>query len=824
MITSINKILIEWAYRIRDGKPNPKSMSHQIILEGILQEYGWSIEARGELIGNLMEKAGKVYLKGKSAPSGAEVQTGPRGGKYYMGNPETGEPEKPSTKKPKKPNPTKTQQAEIDRRTKLGTNKDQIDKKLNDAETPQEEGEVLDEIVEKEHQAILDGNYGPGGGAASYGEMNYSEATNGFANGEPTPLGVEPAIPIPNPNHQKTFGKKTKNAKKKREAYAQELGIVPYNDKDEKQQKMVVNELARRETWVDEQVKKHNGSVVQKSKFKKGKKKESEDEKSQKEWLRVGYDGGRSTMEDLQNDPDYGGLSDNLKDPKPKSMIMSKANQEMVKGLLEKKLKACGDLDKDGQERPDRKECEKHYNGQIENFEHGLEDHDTGTVYYDKNGDVRFLNTSNKKSKSMKDPHNNSTAEARIPDVVGTMGEIAASGDYEGMSTEESTKAADTINRAQEKATNISVGAAKNVMQGNDKNGKLSKKPIKTTQGDSSGKGADSGGLGVVAKRLPAQAAYQKEPGYFNSAKKHKKTQAKLEELYPDTTEEDKWSDEQALVAIMEINKSGNGSWDPHGKFINKMGQMYNQVNGRFNELSPPKTEEQAYEQISKESEIEDGVGNMVPVYTPDELKEIKENDNLIEAGELNKNYKTAMDRAHGVVVRSTQSADKKYWEENGVNGKARVNEITGKPENGPHVRGYVKSWLKGMHWDKYIDNLDGKKNIQMGGINCKPEDFRKCLAKEAGIDEEPDPKPNKEWRRALQEHLEKNVKIDANSNAVSLRAQKDKKGDKIRKLGEDTWRSAGDSKKIAGGIGDDMIECIKGSVSERKASQRKPK
>jgi len=56
MITSINKILIEWAYRIRDGKPNPKSMSHQIILEGILQEYGWSIEARSELIGNLMEK------------------------------------------------------------------------------------------------------------------------------------------------------------------------------------------------------------------------------------------------------------------------------------------------------------------------------------------------------------------------------------------------------------------------------------------------------------------------------------------------------------------------------------------------------------------------------------------------------------------------------------------------------------------------------------------------------------------------------------------------------------------------------------------------
>jgi hypothetical protein len=55
MITSINEILIEWAYRTRDGKPDPKSMSHQIILEGILREFGWNIEQRGELLKNLQE-------------------------------------------------------------------------------------------------------------------------------------------------------------------------------------------------------------------------------------------------------------------------------------------------------------------------------------------------------------------------------------------------------------------------------------------------------------------------------------------------------------------------------------------------------------------------------------------------------------------------------------------------------------------------------------------------------------------------------------------------------------------------------------------------
>ena len=176
------------------------------------------------------------------------------------------------------------------------------------------------------------------------------------------------------------------------------------------------------------------------------------------------------------------------------------------------------------------------------------------------------------------------------------------------------------------------------------------------------------------------------------------------------------------------------------------------------------------------------------------------------------------MANAHEEVVSGAKDSDEEYWKENGP---APVNEITGEPENGPHVRGYVKSWMAGMHWDKYIDNLDGKKNIQIGGINCKPEDFRKCLADQAGIDEEPDPKPDTEWREKLQEHLEKNIQIDADSNAVNLRG---KDGNDVHELGEDTWRSAGDSKKIAGGIGDDMIECIKKSVSERKAIQRKPK
>jgi len=55
MITDLNKIIAEWSFRTKSGILDAKSMSHQIILEGLLKEYGWPLEARFELVNNLME-------------------------------------------------------------------------------------------------------------------------------------------------------------------------------------------------------------------------------------------------------------------------------------------------------------------------------------------------------------------------------------------------------------------------------------------------------------------------------------------------------------------------------------------------------------------------------------------------------------------------------------------------------------------------------------------------------------------------------------------------------------------------------------------------
>ena len=69
MITDLNKILVEWSYRTSDGKPDAKNSAKLLVLESVLNDFGWSEEARAELLGTLMteddivknRKTGNVY-------------------------------------------------------------------------------------------------------------------------------------------------------------------------------------------------------------------------------------------------------------------------------------------------------------------------------------------------------------------------------------------------------------------------------------------------------------------------------------------------------------------------------------------------------------------------------------------------------------------------------------------------------------------------------------------------------------------------------------------------------------------------------------------
>ena len=87
MITSINEILAEWAFRTKSGIPNPKSMAHQILLEGILKNYGWSVEARAELLNNLVEANADVVeptlAKARKKADKGQTYSSPRSKKVY---------------------------------------------------------------------------------------------------------------------------------------------------------------------------------------------------------------------------------------------------------------------------------------------------------------------------------------------------------------------------------------------------------------------------------------------------------------------------------------------------------------------------------------------------------------------------------------------------------------------------------------------------------------------------------------------------------------------------------------------------------------------
>ena len=46
MIKDLNKILVEWSYRTSDGKPDVNNRAKLLILENVLEDFGWSREAR----------------------------------------------------------------------------------------------------------------------------------------------------------------------------------------------------------------------------------------------------------------------------------------------------------------------------------------------------------------------------------------------------------------------------------------------------------------------------------------------------------------------------------------------------------------------------------------------------------------------------------------------------------------------------------------------------------------------------------------------------------------------------------------------------------
>jgi len=107
----IENILVEWAYRVHDGMPNPKNALHIQQLRESMEELNLPNKVIYEVIQNLINEDtddkyvsigyGRYKLKGKEKNPDADVFTKTDTGKYVKSADQTSDDEKPKTKQTK---------------------------------------------------------------------------------------------------------------------------------------------------------------------------------------------------------------------------------------------------------------------------------------------------------------------------------------------------------------------------------------------------------------------------------------------------------------------------------------------------------------------------------------------------------------------------------------------------------------------------------------------------------------------------------------------------------------------------------------------------
>ena len=122
--------------------------------------------------------------------------------------------------------------------------------------------------------------------------------------------------------------------------------------------------------------------------------------------------------------------------------------------------------------------------------------------------------------------------------------------------------------------------------------------------------------------------------------------------------------------------------------------------------------------------------------------------------------------------------------------------------DNGPHQQGYVSGVLDACHIDSYIDSEDDDGMLVQMGINTvTPSMIRECVAQRSGYKGD---FSTPEGKRKLKEHLRKRCRITPGESSVRIMNE-----GKEEELFDDTWRTAGESQKIATGFGEGMRDCL---------------
>jgi len=394
----IEEILVEWAYRVHDGMPNPKNAQHIQELRESMEELNLPNKVIYEVIQNLINEEQIFYSRSKE--SGRIVQyknkdnyeKGIEDGSHEKVDQDDaaqefekqGGEEKPETEtKPKKTNIPKTPI----KTNSESESENQIQNSLNDGN--------LDGIIQSQNdlQEKRDkGDAGAGGPIASQGESIYVKNINDNFNVDEYREKNRDEIDI----YKDKIKQKGLSASQKRTIQA--LGLSEEDG---------IEYLATREHHAQEElqrIKEDKNSVF----YKKGKKGFNGNDEAYLEWCRAAYDGTVETRRVLDNDT-------NLDTSQPHHAVQSeKEIDDQVQSHLEDMVKNSEGEDKE------------YYEKELASFKKFREYHDTFVIGKDKNGRTHIVSVSNKKGDDLKDPHNNTTPAKRLSVIKERFGEDVA--------------------------------------------------------------------------------------------------------------------------------------------------------------------------------------------------------------------------------------------------------------------------------------------------------------------------------------------------------------------------------------------------------------
>jgi hypothetical protein len=399
-------------------------------------------------------------------------------------------------------------------------------------------------------------------------------------------------------------------------------------------------------------------------------------------------------------------------------------------------------------------------------------DGDTAVMYHDTEGKIRVHYVTNKQSTA--DPKANTTRMARGIAIVTAAEQVAPELLKVGKSGKAPIEALQLVQNAVSKEVqNINTAATSAIRSMVEEGSSEVEQSIKDLCEDDMASRLISSTFG----RSMYEPAGDK---YRSNAVKNKAVQEKMGENTDDCSLVRAALEATGTEGATQISDNASGS---PGKLLMKMSEVWSRIDAHIQANGGECTSDVAEDLLSKR----DPKTRKTPfagTLKVEDVCRIHTNVVLKRISELREERGDSMSKAHEDLVKNMERLDRGKQGENG--------------ENGPFTRVYVETWMRSMHWHRYISGEeDADISASVGSFHVKSRYYQACLRELTEFKGE-----DSEFISYLQNYL----RIRPGSGTVEFVSQQTRK---TVVLGEDTWRTGGDGEKITGTDGKDLQNCL---------------